>query len=158
MKNINVALMIISLIFIVSCEDHSELESLEIENNRLNIELRELEDELASYSNSMVIPYDSLEKYVVTTTFGPPQIKKGEIDTFHTSLALVKFPDDINIEWSITDGGAKLVEKNYSSLMRTVCHRFDTSGTKKVFGNYELTFPNGKKTEMVWGRYVDEKK
>ena len=147
----------ILLVFLYSCNS-GELEELKNQNLILKSQIEKQQKELDLTKNAIVIPYDSLYKYTMPVTFGPDPIATNEEVTFQTMLAWTKFPKELNVKWEITRGEAELVNKNYGDeLNREVSHQFSSPGEKEIFGDYIVSFPNGKTRKMTWGRFVKVK-
>lgn len=102
------------------------------------------------FENSIIIPYDSLSKYIIPTAFHPDQKTniEGEITTL---LAWAKFPDNINVEWSINRGKGTLKNKEYDDLFRSVLVKHDKPGEYDIYGTYKITLPNGEIINKKWG-------
>jgi hypothetical protein len=141
-------------LLIASC-NNTELEELKTKNLELQKQLDIQQTELDKIEDAIVIPFDSLYQYCMPLTFGKDLLDNGEEVTFQTALAWAKFPNGIEVDWKITDGKAELIDKDYKNdLMREVSQIHSTSGEKEIYGDYIITFPNGKTREMKWGRFV----
>jgi hypothetical protein len=144
----------ILLVIMYSCNS-GELKGLKNQNLILKSQIEKQQKELDLTRNAIVIPYDSLHKYTMPVTFGPDPIATNEEVTFQTMLAWTRFPKELEVKWEITQGEAQLVSKDYrNELNREVIHKFSSSGEKEIYGDYIITFPNGKTRKMTWGRYV----
>lgn len=141
---------ILSLILITSCTN-SRVQELEHENEHLAMEL--LKQQFA-LDNSIVIPYDSISKYMMPVCFGARNTLVGESDEFRTFLAWSKLPPPIEYNWSIIQGAEQTSFKDSLELSKRVSFSYSTPGEKEIIGNYELIFPDGNTQNIIWLSYT----
>lgn len=137
------------MFFISSCSSNQEVEKLQAEIDMVKQEKLNLQLKLEKFENSIIIPYDSLSKYIIPTTFHPEQ-KTNIEGEFSTLLAWAKFPDDIKVEWSIKKGEGMLKNRTHENLFRSVLVKYDKPGVYDVYGTYKITLPNGTVLNQDW--------
>lgn len=157
MKQIKHIKFLVIILFLCSCGDKTNEQNLKNENERLKkIEIQYLK-QTEILENSIVIPYDSLSNYFLPMTCGYDIIEVNEKVQFTTLLAWHKLPSNIKIEFVYDKSDAQLSDKKPTDLNRHLIQTFNVKGEKETYGEYIITFPNGKKESFRWGRFVTVK-
>lgn len=142
---------LVVILLICSCADNSDLKK---ENKRLKKIENKYIKQTKELENSLVIPHDSLFNYFLPMTCGYDLLDVNEEVEFTTLLAWQKLPSNIKTEFKYDTTQAKMIDKEQKNLNREFTQSFKTKGEKKIYGEYIITLPNGKKKSFRWGRFV----
>jgi len=137
----------------ISACNNSELSKLRLENQEFKKTISLQEKRLKSYENSVVIPYDSLNSYILPMTYYST-INTNEAGEFITTLAWRKLPDNMKVSWSVQQGEVMNVDKGYDNLNRYVTVKYNLPGEYEIRGTYKLEMPNGTSRENDWKAFI----
>jgi hypothetical protein len=147
-----ISIHILIILIFTSCSNQ-EIEQLKKANSTLKAKNIELQTKIKSFDNAVVIPYDSLGKYLLPVACGPVKVKINESAEITTFLAWSKFPAGFKHDFKITNG-IGVLQENDEEALKYVKIKYSESGEQSVGGEYILTFPNGKRKILSWMRYT----
>lgn len=150
------SIIFLSLFLFTACNS-SELDELRTENEQLNLEMDSLKAMVKRTDDAFVIPYDSITRYMMPVTFGPPALAVGEEGEYTTLIAWSKLPQGIDVDWKLIEGEGLPISNDRKELYKRVAVSYPQLGEKDERGVYALTLPNGTQKVMMWIKSTEVK-
>jgi hypothetical protein len=121
---------------------------------KLRKENAELKKKISVFDEAIVLTPENIGKYVSAISFSQSKGKRNEEIQHYTSLALIKVPEHIKVEWESTPEPMSLKEDGIARYSNNI---YQSPGKRKFNGSYTLIFPNGREWNIPWEReYVVE--